>query len=99
MEIFTPGREKILGRSGRNGKGGTSSVSPFFICKYVWVLTLAYAHHRQNPDYKYRPVYRREGVVRRRRRKLEENDIEEEERKCEVVARVLLEGEKSMRIG
>lgn len=50
-------------------------------------------HRRAHPDYKYRPVYRREGVVRRRRRKaVDEKEVEEEERKCEVVARVLLEG-------
>lgn len=35
---------------------------------------------RQNPDYKYRPVYRRDGVVRRRRKKeTADEEVEEEE--------------------
>lgn len=49
--------------------------------------------NRKNPNYRYRPQYRRDDGVRRRRVKEDDvKEIEEEERKCEVVARVLLEG-------
>ena len=46
-----------------------------------------------NPNYRYRPTYRKEVPSKRRRKKaVDEEEIEEEDRKCEVVARVLLEG-------
>lgn len=46
-----------------------------------------------NPNYRYRPTYRKEVPSKRRRKKaVDEEEIEEEDRQCEVVARVLLEG-------
>lgn len=46
-----------------------------------------------NPNYRYRPTYRKEVPSKRRRKKaVDDEEIEEEDRKCEVVARVLLEG-------
>lgn len=46
-----------------------------------------------NPNYRYRPTYRKEVPSKRRRKKaVAEEEMEEEDRKCEVVARVLLEG-------
>ena len=51
------------------------------------------AHKIANPNYRYRPVYRKENNNRRRRiREADVKEAEDEERKCEVVARVLLEG-------
>ena len=51
-------------------------------------------HRRNNPNYRYRPVFNRKEVPakKRRRKPTEDEQIEEEERKSEVVARVLLEG-------
>lgn len=51
-------------------------------------------HRRNNPNYRYRPVFsKKEQPAKKRRRKPTEDEVvEEEERKCEVVARVLLEG-------
>lgn len=46
-----------------------------------------------NPNYRYRPTYRKEVPSKRRKKKaIHEEEVEEEDRKCEVVARVLLEG-------
>lgn len=51
------------------------------------------AHKLNNPNYRYRPTYRKETPTKKRRKKQnDEEDDEEEDRKCEVVARVLLEG-------
>lgn len=50
-------------------------------------------HKLMNPNYRYRPTYRKEVPSKRRRKKaIDDEEIEEEDRKCEVVARVLLEG-------
>ncbi|KAK9900086.1 hypothetical protein P389DRAFT_207655 [Cystobasidium minutum MCA 4210] len=64
--------------------------------KAIWEK-LAYEekekHKLMNPNYRYRPTYRKEVPSKRRRKKaVDEEEIEEEDRKCEVVARVLLEG-------
>lgn len=56
-------------------------------------LSVPISSHSKNPNYRYRPVYRREGVVRRRKKKDEDDEeAEEEDRKSEVKARILLEG-------
>lgn len=51
-------------------------------------------HRRNNPNYRYRPLFSRKEIpAKKRRRKPTEDEVmEEEERKSEVVARVLLEG-------
>lgn len=100
MEGPQAGGEGHLGEEGRRGERGAQAVSreppvlfPRPSLKPPADGKNAPAHNRKNPNYRYRPVYRRENVVRRRRRKpSDDEEVEEVERKCEVVARVLLEG-------
>jgi hypothetical protein len=81
-----------MGKEGCRGERRAQAVGSQ-ACQSASELNFTALPFRRNPNYRYRPVYRRETTTKRKRRKpTDDDEAEEEERKCEVVARVLLEG-------